>query len=80
MTTGRAIEGDLAAIADAVTAAMDAVHTAVRDADVVKLRRDAVLDQMGTRYRRRSAGLPRLGEEARTVVADMAALRASRQG
>lgn len=76
--TTREVQDEILAIENAVTTALGAVGEAVRSARVVRLRRDALMDQMGTRYRRRSARLPHLGEDARSVASEMASLRVSR--
>jgi len=64
-----------------ITAATDVALGAVRDAkrqvDVLRIRRNAILDQQSTGYRRRSAHLPRLGDRVRSVASEMAALRSS---
>lgn len=65
-----------------ITAATDVALGAVRDAkrqvDVLRIRRNAILDQQSTGYRRRSAHLPRLGDRVQSVASEMAALRSSR--
>ena len=65
-------------IAAATDVALGAVRDAKRQVDVLRIRRDAILDQQSTGYRRRSAHLPHLGESVRSVAAEMAALRSSR--
>jgi hypothetical protein len=68
-------ERALVIVADATEAALGAVRDAKRRADVLRIRRDAIQDQQSTGYRRRSAHLPHLGEQVRSVAAEMEALR-----
>ena len=58
--------------------ALGAVREAMRQVEVLRIRRNAILDQQSTGYRRRSAKLPHLGDRAWSVASEMAALRASR--
>jgi hypothetical protein len=70
----------MAVIANATEAALSAVRDSKRQIDVLRIRRNAIQDQLSTGYRRRSAHLPHLGDRVQSVAADMAALRASRSG
>lgn len=71
-------ERAVVAIAAATDVALGAVRDAKRQVDVLRIRRNAILDQQSTGYRRRSAHLPRLGDRVQSVAAEMAALRSSR--
>lgn len=65
-------------ITESTDTALGAVRDAMRRVEVLRIRRNAILDQQSTGYRRRSANLPQLGDRARSVASEMAALRSSR--
>jgi hypothetical protein len=67
----------LTVIARATEVALGRVRDAKRQADALLVRRNAILDEQSTGYRRRSAHLPHLGDRVQTVAAEMAALRSS---
>ena len=65
-------------ITESTDAALGAVRKAMRQVEVLRIRRNDILDAQSTGYRRRSANLPHLGDRARSVASEMAALRSSR--
>ncbi len=71
-------ERALVFITTATDVALGEVRDAKRQVDVLRIRRNAILDQQSTGYRRRSAHLPHLGDRVQSVAAEMAALRSSR--
>lgn len=70
-------ERALVVITKSTDVALGAVREAKRQVEVLRIRRNAILDQQSTGYRRRSANLPHLGDRVRSVASEMAALRSS---